>query len=195
MNAAVCMEPSVVCGDMTIHPVYWCVLLGTRRPHLSRCHAFVGCAGSLAAPQCWKCCRGEGMRVSVSVPGLSSSCVEKAGHSPLIMVLLFSSCMTSFLVPWTCAYIPSIMNCLNQSLTFIWAQLLWEFRKFRCVSQPYVSLTSTPTIYICLSLLYSLLTRILLKEDSVQYLLVFSTPQLCTSLYIICQVGWISGKP
>lgn len=187
MNAAVCMEPSVVCGDMTIHPVYWCVLLGTRRQHLSRCHAFVGCAGSLAAPQCWKCCRGEGMRVSMSVPGLSSRCVEKAGHSPLIMALLFSSCMTSFLVPWTCAYIPSIMNCLNQSLTFIWAQLLWEFRKFRCVFSALCLSYIHP--HQTLSLLYSLLTWILLKEDSGQYLLVFSNPQLCTSLYIICQVG------
>lgn len=71
----------------------------------------------------------------MSVTGLSSGCVERAGHRSTLLVLFLGLCATSFLVPWTCTYIPNIINSFIyiQSFIFVGAQLSWEFRKFRCV--------------------------------------------------------------
>lgn len=127
----------------------------------------------------------------MSITGLSSGCVERAGHRPALLVLFLGLCATSFLVPWTCTYIPNIINCFIQSFTFVGAQLSWEFRKFRCVfsllcisyihcHQLYLSLLSY--ILLILSYILLILSYILPKEDTIQHFSVFSTLQLSLSL-------------
>lgn len=92
-----------------IRPVYWWILLGTLGSCLSQCHAFVGSPGLRLLPRVGSA-GGWGRDVSLCMP----QGFPLAGHTSLLLVLFLGSCVTSF-IPRTCTYIPSVINCLNQS--------------------------------------------------------------------------------